>query len=220
MADKWSVVSAPHLTRTYKGASGSAKTKGTPEVRSNILVFPFDDYLSTEEPVYVFDCPMVRATASGANADIASVNFVAGQKLFWDASNSKVTNVSNSGGKSHRAIGYALESKDLSGGVAAGDSLMFELRPGEMRQVSGQHTTVAASDTVVTGLALVFSVVAQLDDDPVDGAMHATSSIGDQAGAPDAGSILIKTWKSTDADATLIAATTFGKKVNWIAVGI
>lgn len=83
----------------------------------------------------------------------------------------------------------------------------------------GQHTTVAASDTVVTGLATVVAVVAQLDDDPVDGCMHVTSSIGDQAGAPAAGSILIKTWKSTDADATLIAATTFAKKINWIAIG-
>ncbi len=83
----------------------------------------------------------------------------------------------------------------------------------------GQHTTIAASDTVVTGLATVVVVVAQLDDDPVDGCMHVTSSIGDQAGAPAAGSILIKTWKSEDADATLVAATTFGKKVNWIAIG-
>lgn len=83
----------------------------------------------------------------------------------------------------------------------------------------GQHTTVAASDTVVTGLATVVAVVAQLDDDPVDGCMHVTSSIGDQAGAPAAGSILIKTWKSADADATLIAATTFAKKINWIAIG-
>ena len=83
----------------------------------------------------------------------------------------------------------------------------------------GQHTTVAASDTVVTGLATVVAVVAQMDDDPVDGCMHVTSSIGDQAGAPAAGSILIKTWKSEDADATLVAATTFNKKVNWIAIG-
>ena len=52
-----------------------------------------------------------------------------------------------------------------------------------------------------------------------DGAMHATASIGDQAGSPAAGSILIKTWKSTDGDATLIAATTFSMKVNWIAFG-
>lgn len=84
----------------------------------------------------------------------------------------------------------------------------------------GQHTTVDENDTVVTGLTTVVAAVAQLDSDPVDGAMHVTSSIGDQAGAPAAGSILIKTWKSTDADASLVAASTFSKLVNWIAIGV
>lgn len=88
-----------------------------------------------------------------------------------------------------------------------------------LRVARGQHTTVDEDDTVVTGLNQVVSVVAQLDSDPVDGAMHVTSTIGDQAGAPDAGSIQIKTWKSTDGDATLAAASTFSMKVNWIAVG-
>lgn len=84
---------------------------------------------------------------------------------------------------------------------------------------SGQHTTVAAADTVATGLTTVVSVVVQLDSDPADGAMHATGTIGDQAGSPAAGSIIIKTWKSTDGDATLVAADAFSKKVNWIAIG-
>jgi hypothetical protein len=84
----------------------------------------------------------------------------------------------------------------------------------------GQHTTVAESDTVVTGLSTVVAVVVQLDSDPVDGAMHVTGSIGDQAGTPAAGSILIKSWKSTDGDATLVAGSTFTKKVNWIAIGV
>ena len=92
-------------------------------------------------------------------------------------------------------------------------------QPLPIKEVSGQHTTASASDTVITGLAVVTSVVAQLDDDPVDGCMHVTASLGDQAGTPAAGSILIKTWKSTDADASLVAATTTSKKVNWIAKG-
>jgi len=41
--------------------------------------------------------------------------------------------------------------------------------------------------------------------------------VGDQAGAPAAGSILLKTWKTLGG--TPAAATTFSKKVNWIAVG-
>lgn len=87
----------------------------------------------------------------------------------------------------------------------------------------GQHTTVAASDTVVTGLTTVVSAVASLESDPVVGASFASAAIGDQAGTPAAGSILVKTWKPTTAGAAgnpdVIAASTFGKLVNWIAIG-
>lgn len=84
----------------------------------------------------------------------------------------------------------------------------------------GQQTTVTASDTVVTGLATVVAVIASLDSDPVDDPFMCSASIGDQAGAPAAGSILIKTWKNTGGtDPTPLAATTFSKKVNWVAIG-
>lgn len=84
----------------------------------------------------------------------------------------------------------------------------------------GQHTTVDEDDTVVTGLATVVSAVASLESDPVAGAQSVTCVIGNQAGAPAAGSIQIKSWKATAAgDTALIPATTFSKKVNWIAVG-
>lgn len=87
----------------------------------------------------------------------------------------------------------------------------------------GQKSTVTASDTVVTGLATVVSVVATLESDPVDTCSLASAAIGDQAGSPAAGSVLIKTWMPTTGgvagNPTLIAATTFTKKVNWIAVG-
>lgn len=84
----------------------------------------------------------------------------------------------------------------------------------------GQATTATASDTVVTGLATVVAVVANLESAPVIGCDRGTGAIGDQAGTPAAGSILIQTWKPTaSGDATPIAATTFSKKVNWIAIG-
>jgi hypothetical protein len=81
----------------------------------------------------------------------------------------------------------------------------------------GQMTTATASDTVVTGLATVVSAIANMDDAPTVDPETATASIGDQAGAPAAGSILIKTWKTLGG--TPAAATTFSKKVNWIAFG-
>lgn len=86
--------------------------------------------------------------------------------------------------------------------------------------VTGQATTVTASDTVATGLTTVLFAVANLEDAPVIGCDRAQANIGDQVGTPAAGSILIKTFKPTaSGDATPIAATTFGKKVNWIAIG-
>ena len=86
--------------------------------------------------------------------------------------------------------------------------------------VGGQITTATAADTVVTGLSTVISCGASLDDNPGDNPMLANATIGDQAGTPAAGSIIVKTWQNTTGtDPTPIAATTFSKKVNWWAYG-
>lgn len=96
----------------------------------------------------------------------------------------------------------------------------FAVRANGLRMVAGQATTVAASDTIVTGLRQVVAAIASLDSDPVDDPFSVTASIGDQAGTPAAGSILIKTWKNTGGtDPTPAAATTFSKKVNYVAFG-
>lgn len=87
------------------------------------------------------------------------------------------------------------------------------------RVTFGQHTTVAASDTVVTGLAVVIAAGASLDSDPGDDPEAVSVSVGDQAGTPAAGSILIKTWKNSGTDPTPTAASTFSKKVNYWAFG-
>lgn len=86
----------------------------------------------------------------------------------------------------------------------------------DAKAIGGQHVTVTASDTIDTGLATVGSATVSFEDDPVAGAYLVTCQIGDQAGAPPAGSIIIKTWYVDGIDPT--AAPTFGKKVNWIAV--
>lgn len=84
----------------------------------------------------------------------------------------------------------------------------------------GVHETVAASDEVTTGLATVVAVVVSLADDPGINPMLVTASVGNQAGAPAAGKFYLKSWKATGVDdATPIPATTFAKKVNWIAIG-
>lgn len=117
-------------------------------------------------------------------------------------------NFPNFGGGRVRLVEYFQTLPKVTGALAATPTIK-----------TGQHTTVAASDTVVTGLALVTAVVASLDSDTGDDPLLVTASIGDQAGTPAAGSILIKTWKTDGADPTPVAATTFTKKVNWIAVG-
>lgn len=87
----------------------------------------------------------------------------------------------------------------------------------------GVHTQVAASDTVVTGLATVVAVIVGFGGAPTVKQLHCAGSIGDQNGTPAAGSVLITTYKPTSAsnDATPTAATDFtdNVKISWIAIG-
>lgn len=86
----------------------------------------------------------------------------------------------------------------------------------------GVHRQVAAADTVVTGLATVVAVIVSFDDAPTVKQLFCSGTIGDQAGTPAAGSVLIKTWKPTAVDnVTPTAATDFTDNVDiaWIAIG-
>lgn len=119
------------------------------------------------------------------------------------------------------AAGIALEAAggagelihvDLFGVVGAG--------AGGQRIATGQVTPTTGTDTIVTGLALVTAAFATLDSDPTLTHMFSTATIGDQAGSPAAGSIIVKHWKPTGAaDVTPLAATTPWGKVNWLAIG-
>lgn len=85
----------------------------------------------------------------------------------------------------------------------------------------GEHTQVAASDTVVTGLATVVSVLASPRTRTVK-QLFFNASPGDQASSPAAGSILITSQKPTAVnDVTPTAATDFTDNivVDWVAVG-
>ena len=80
----------------------------------------------------------------------------------------------------------------------------------------GVHVQVAASDTVSTGLTTVVAVVVSPIAAPTAKQAFVSATIGDQNGAPAAGSIYIKTWKSTYA-----AADDFTDTLSyaWVAVG-
>lgn len=149
----------------------------------------------------VFTLPKATGTA-----------WVIGDELFWDVSAKKFTKDATK--LSVRAVAVsAQESADTTGKVLLD-------APGGLKFAAGTHTTVAASDTVVTGLAQVLAVVACFATDPADANTYVSSTIGDQAGTPAAGSFLLKTWKQSGTDPTPIAADAFSKVVNWIAVGI
>lgn len=141
-----------------------------------------------------------------------------GQPLYWNVLTSKCTNIQAAG---DLPLGVAVPNADLSMAASADTFGGVLLGVMALTTICGQTTTATASDTVATGLSKVLSAVAGLEDAPVVGCDRATAVIGDQAGSPTAGSILVKTWMPTaTGDATPIAATTVGKKVNWIAVGI
>jgi hypothetical protein len=100
------------------------------------------------------------------------------------------------------------------------DFILLSLAAGK-KIAFGEHTQVAASDTIVSGLATVVAVVVSPRTRTIK-QLNFNASPGDQAGAPVAGSFLITSQKPTAAnDVTPIAATDFTDAivVDWIAVG-
>lgn len=100
------------------------------------------------------------------------------------------------------------------------DAYLLSGTTASKKVVGGQATTATATDTVVTGLATVTSCMASYDTDPADANFLVSCTIGDQAGSPAAGSVIIKQWQNTSgSDPTPAAGASFSKKVNWIAFG-
>lgn len=165
----------------------------------------------------------VELTHLGVSKVLAGAVVASGARVMPDSAGKAITATT-----AGRACGIALVN------AAAADELIpVLLVPGLDAVVNGlvgvssgyklargQATTASATDTVVTGLATVVATVASFDDDPADANLFVSATIGDQNGAPAAGSIIIKTWKTADGtDPTPVAATSFSKKVNWIAIG-
>lgn len=92
---------------------------------------------------------------------------------------------------------------------------------GGYKMARGQYTMLSASDTIPTGLATVVACGASMESDAILTFDRVTSQLGNQSGAPVAGSIVIKGWMPTGAALTTpIAAVGYaGIKVNWWAVG-
>ena len=198
----------------FTNSTGNTITAGTPVLAGGRLAIALRDIANGDS-----DEVLVDGRVRGVKANEA---WAVGDLVGWDSNGNPAVGVAGSGCwtnvRANWDAGYQGGTVEVS--AAAGDEVgVFDVS-GQLRIARGQHTTVAASDTVVTGLTKVVAVVASLDSDPADNPMLVSASIGDQAGAPASGSILIKTWQNTTGtDPTPVAATTFAKKVNWIAVG-
>jgi hypothetical protein len=80
--------------------------------------------------------------------------------------------------------------------------------------------TITGSGTVVTGLTTVVSVTATMQEDfSLTNGVGCSGTIGDQAGSPAAGSVILKVWKPTANNDTTPTASAAAVHVNWIAVG-
>ena len=125
------------------------------------------------------------------------------------------------GGEIDIVSGGKLKINGVDVTAGAGGSNVAGIAAG-YKVARGVHQQAAASDTVVTGLTTVVAIVASWRDTPTLKQMFVTATIGDQAGAPAAGSVLIKTFKPTaNNDVTPTAATDFtdNLSVDWIAIG-
>ncbi|PKN98000.1 MAG: hypothetical protein CVU42_13840 [Chloroflexi bacterium HGW-Chloroflexi-4] len=111
----------------------------------------------------------------------------------------------------------------IASGITVGSAVVNALVKGVAagyKLARGVATIDADSKDVVTGLTTVVAAVCSMVGDPSMTHMSSSVTVGNQTGAPAAGSIRIKSWKPTAAnDCTPIAATSPFANVSWIAIG-
>lgn len=120
------------------------------------------------------------------------------------------------------SAGGAATARTPSGDLTMSNTGVFTVAAiGGLKVKRGVHTQVAASDTVVTGLATVVAIVTTPQTRTVK-QLFFNASIGDQAGTPAAGSVLLSSQKPTaTGNVTPVDATDFTDNipVNWVAIG-
>jgi hypothetical protein len=217
MADKFSLVGSSQSYLTIKQlAHGSARTKGNPEIVAGLFMFPFDDYASGDDQLLIYEAERVevvgQADGQVDSSQFADVNIALGDKLYWDAANSVITNVA----AGHRFVGRALEAKDFSGGAAATDTLLMTLEPpAGFRVHCGTGTLDGSNPTSIThglGTCLAFTATLVKTSAPGVGTSVLTANINGAA-------VDVYAWKPTsNSDPTLVASTGT-EQFYWIAVG-
>ena len=212
-ADKFSLVSSSQSYLTMKQlAHSGTRTKGNPEIVAGLLMFPLDTYADGADHVLIYEAERVEVCASADVAQLASVNFALGDRAYWDAGTSKVTNVA----AGNRLIGRCLVAKDLSGGVVAGDKLLITLEPPTgLRVHCGTGTLDGANPTPIThglGTCLAFTATLVKTSTPGVGTSVLTVNINSTV-------VDVYAWKVTGAGDTTLIASTGTESFYWIAVG-
>jgi hypothetical protein len=169
----------------------------------------------------------VRRRVAGAFANSLSgdaITLTERGKTVFVVDDSTVAKTNNAGARPAAGVVIDVDAQGVwvqCGGSAQADLIVAGIAAG-YKVARGQHVMLSADDVVVTGLATVVSVEASLESDPVLTCDRVSAALGDQAGAPAAGSVHLKAWMPTDATHTTpIAATGFaGIKVNWFAIGV
>jgi len=142
-----------------------------------------------------------------------------GNEVYVDATGRVQPAVASDG---YYRLGIALEDTAGAGNLIyvllhgyqdAGNVVVAPAAAGYLLKAA-QHTTVNAVDTVASGMTTILSAIAVMDSDPITAeAEFATCEISGT-------DIKIKTWELNEAAPnTLVAATTFSKKVNYIIIG-
>lgn len=121
------------------------------------------------------------------------------------------------------SAGNLATARTMSGdGTLSNTGVLAVLSIGGYKIRRGVHTQVAASDTVVTGLTTVVAIISTPQTRTVK-QLFFNASIGDQAGTPAAGSVLLSSQKPTaTGNVTPVDATDFTDNiaVNWVAIGV
>lgn len=199
--DGWSVVDnindLPAAAVTLTGAQTlTNKTLTSPNINEAVAL------LATSTELNSLD-------GSIAGTSVASKALVLGADKNTDIIALPVSGLKIGAGAGTAVDRTAAELNLLIQGVAAGYKI-----------ARGTVTPVSASDTIATGLAIVVAVIVSFKGAPSLTHMFNYGDVGNQAGAPAAGSFLLKSSKPTGAaDVTPIASTTPWSAVDWIAIG-
>lgn len=88
------------------------------------------------------------------------------------------------------------------------------------KKIAAGVASVTGTGTVVTGLATVTAVFATVQSDfSLTNGIGCSATVGDQAGTPAAGSVILKVWKPTGSGDVTPIASAAAVSVNWLAFG-